>query len=109
MSNSDMQVVHVLTSAPVRTGPDGRPISVRKTADETSIADVPMDSFKEGMVSFMNSVRTLVTDIEHKAGEYEVDKLEIAASIGVDGKVSFLGSGVGVKSAASFTITLTKP
>ena len=105
----DNQVIHVLTSAPTRTGPDGRPISVRKSAGDTSIADVPMDSFKQGMANFMNSVRTLAADIEHKAGEYEVDKLEIAASIGVDGKVSFLGSGVGVETVASFTITLTKP
>lgn len=109
MTQTDNQVVHVLTAAPIRTGPDGRPISVRKNLDDPGIVNVSMDSFQAGMSNFMNSVRIMVADVEHKAGEYEIDKLEIAASIGVDGKVSFLGSGVGMESAASFTITLTKP
>ena len=109
MTEPDDQVIYVLTGTPTRTGPDGRPVSVRTDTGKPGIEIVPMDRFKAGMSSFMDSVRTIATDIQHKAGEYEIEKLEIAASIGVDGKVSFLGSGVGVDTAASFTITLTKP
>lgn len=109
MPESDDQMVYVLTAAPTRTGPNGRPIHLRTKADGPSIVGVPMNSFKEGMSNFMNSVRSLVGDIEHKAGEYEIEQLEIAASIGVDGKISFFGSGAGIKTAASFTLTLTKP
>ena len=109
MTEPDEQVIYVLTGTPTRIGPDGRPVSVRTDEDKPGIEIVPMDSFKAGMSSFMNSVRTIAADIQHKAGEYEVEKLEIAGSIGVDGKVSFFGSGVGVDTVASFTITLTKP
>ena len=108
MTEPDEQVVYLLTAAPTRTGLNGRPTHLRKHLEEPSIVNVSLDSFKAGMNSFMNTVRSLVADIEHKAGDYEIDQLEIAASIGVDGKVSFLGSGVGMETAASFTITLTK-
>lgn len=109
MSADEPEAVYLLTAAPaVRTGPDGRPVHVRGRPDAPSIAAVPMETFKAGMAGFMGSVRAVVGDIEAKAGGYEVHQLEIAASIGADGKVSFLGSGMGVETAASFTLTLRK-
>lgn len=109
MPEPDTQELYVLTAAPTHAGSDGRPVSVRGFDGGLSIANVPMGSFKVGMANFMNSVRSLVADIEQKAGGYEIDQVEIAASIGADGKVSFLGSGVGVETSASFTITLKRP
>lgn len=102
--------IYVLASQPVPLAPeDGRPVRLRGSAATAGLSRVPMDRFRSGMTQFMGAVRTLVGEISDKAGQFEVEHIEITGSIGADGKVAFLGSGVSVDSAASFKVRLVRP
>ena len=108
MPEADDLEIYVLTAPLGRIAPDGRPIQVREGGGP-SLERVPMAAFRSGMTRFMDAVHSMVGEIKSKSGGFEVQEIEIAASIGADGKVAFLGSGVGVESSASFKVKLTRP
>ena len=108
MPEADDLEIYVLTAPLGRFAPDGRPIQVREGGGP-SLERVPMAAFRSGMTRFMDAVHSMVGEIKSKSGGFEVQEIEIAASIGADGKVAFLGSGVGVDSSASFKVKLIRP
>lgn len=108
MPEADDLEIYVLTAPVNRVAPDGRPIHVREGGGP-SLERVPMGAFRSGMTRFMDAVHSMVGEIKSKSGGFEVNEIEISASIGADGKIAFLGSGVGVDSSASFKVKLTRP
>jgi hypothetical protein len=108
MPETDDLEIYVLTAPLGRVAPDGRPVQVRGGGGP-SLDRVPMGAFKSGMTRFMDAVHSMVGEIKTRSDGFEIHEIEIAASIGADGKVAFLGSGVGVDSSASFKVKLTRP
>jgi hypothetical protein len=106
MQGDASDYVYVVTSTPVVTGADGRPVHVCGKPDAPRIAAIPMETFKSGMAGFIRSVRSEVAGIESRADSYQIDWLEIGSSIGADGEVSLLGNAVSLETAASIKRTL---
>ena len=105
---SEPNKMYVFTTGDVSIDEEGRPISVRADQPRQRVAAIPMNQLRSNVSSFMEGARRLMDDLDQKVGAYQLAEVEISAQIGADGKVGFLGSGMGIEASASFKLKLTR-
>jgi len=93
----------VFTSEPADPEPGERPLQPRleRPGRAVSRVEVPYASLQANMRDFLDGTHGLVAQELARAGPYAVDTVEVAAQISADGKVGFLGTGVGIAGQAS--------
>ncbi|MEA3548287.1 MAG: hypothetical protein U9R66_11565 [Thermodesulfobacteriota bacterium] len=63
----------------------------------TRMVEVPSEELIANMSDFLENTQELLAQGEKTDGPYKVDTVEITAQISVEGKVGFMGSGLGLK------------
>jgi len=105
---SEPDEMYVFTAGEVAIDIDGRPVSVRNNRPQSGITAIPMNELRRNVCSFIEGARGLMAEVDQRVGAYHLQEVEISAQIGADGKVGFLGSGVGVATTASFKLKLVR-
>lgn len=69
---------------------------------------VDTEQLSDSLVGFIDNVRDMLAKVSQTAGEFRVEKVEVAAQINASGKVGFLGSGAEASGGASLKIVLER-
>lgn len=93
----------VFTEEPVEPPPGERPLEPRleRAGRGVNRVEIPFGSLQSSMRDFLDGAHGLLAQELARADPYAVDTVEVAAQISADGKVGFLGTGVGVGGQAS--------
>jgi hypothetical protein len=91
----------------LRPKTDRRPSTTPKVYQ--SVTDVGLDLFSKNIDSATAALSHVFTSAFEKTfGDFQLNEVEVNLEISADGKVGFLGSGVGVKGSSSFTLRFTR-
>ncbi len=113
---SEPKAMWVFAEETVERQQGERPLQPRldysKRATRVAVA-VPFESLHANMRTFLDGAHELLAQETERKDKYAVDSVEVSAQISADGKVGFLGSGVGISGEASvkfvFKRTLSPP
>jgi hypothetical protein len=91
------------------TDPERPDRSLKRPQDwRLARADVPVDVFRQRVIDFLDSMRTIIADLPQACGGYELDQVTVSAEISAKGQVSLLGSGGELAGKAGLTFLFTK-
>lgn len=94
----DVPDVQASAGRPTRARGDG--VSSRAArAFEASAA-----TLEQSLVGFVETMREMLGKIDDAAGVYHLDTVEVAAEISTEGKVGFVGVGLGAQASSSMKI-----
>ncbi len=90
-------------------GPDGRPIFTRSGAGGAlKTVEIPMKELQVNVERFLHGTQLLLERGAQTVGAFSMDEVVVQAQIGANGKVGFMGTGVGLKGEASITFTFKR-
>lgn len=104
---TDDRFVNVFTTEPVDSS--GRPLMTRSLDSTTATAvAVPLTELKRNMDSFVQAIEEMLASASDAARAFQTSEVVVQAQVGTDGKVGFLGSGIGASAQASLTIKFAR-
>ncbi|MCV6586963.1 MAG: hypothetical protein OIF47_15650 [Marinibacterium sp.] len=102
----------VIFTADADALPVGRPTSARGGPGSDRLAqavEVSTDLMERNVAAFVENVSSMIEAANAAAvGDVALDTVEIAVQIGADGKVGFMGVGVGAKATSSMKIVFRR-
>lgn len=70
--------------------------------------EVPMGLLRKNIRGFMQHVEGLLEDQKPPQGAFELESVQVNAQLSADGKIGFMGSGLGLKGTAGITFTFKR-
>jgi 2',3'-cyclic-nucleotide 2'-phosphodiesterase (5'-nucleotidase family) len=86
----------------------GRPLNVRSTGATVKALEHGVDQVTDSMGNFIEGVQEILARGAKVAGEFEMKTVEVQATIGVEGKIGFLGTSASASGSAQLTITFER-
>ena len=86
-------------------GPSGRNRSHKRTS---KLIQVPVQQLAENTQEFFASIDRVLSAVRTQISEYELDEVEISASISASGKLTLLGNGAELEGTGSIKFVLKK-
>lgn len=71
-------------------------------------AEVPLDTFRQRVTGFVDSMRDVITGIPEALGKYQLDQVTVSAEVSAKGQISLLGSGGELAGKSGLTFTFTR-
>jgi|SRR5689334_4341139 len=71
-------------------------------------AEVPLETFRQRVTGFVDSMREVITGIPEAFGKYQLDQVTVSAEVSAKGQVSLLGSGGELAGKSGLTFTFTR-
>jgi hypothetical protein len=89
---------------------NGRPTFARggDSSTITRAVERSIDEMQEHMTGFIEAVQAMLTNGAKVAGEFQMNKVEVQAQIGLEGKIGFLGSGASASGSSQITIVFER-
>lgn len=85
----------------------GRPTRARAD-DKHSTAALAIETstgvIEQSMIGFIETVKSMLENVEDTSGTYQMDTVEVAAQVSSEGKIGFMGVGLGANASSGMKI-----
>jgi hypothetical protein len=71
-------------------------------------AEVPLETFRQRVTGFVDSIGEVITGIPEAFGKYQLDQVTVGVEVSAKGQISLLGSGVELAGKSGLTFTFTR-
>ena len=85
----------------------GRPTRARaeeKSSRTTRAVEASTGVIEQSLTGFIETVKSMLDNVEDTSGDYQMDTVEVAAQVSTEGKVGFMGIGLGANASSSMRI-----
>jgi hypothetical protein len=83
----------------------GRPTSARGAPGATAQAvEANTNAIEESLTGFIETVKAMLEKVDDAKGDFRVDTVEVAAQVSTEGKVGFMGVGLGATASSGMKI-----
>ncbi|MBB3458632.1 hypothetical protein FHT86_006958 [Rhizobium sp. BK313] len=89
----------------------GRPTHARGDRDASRMVqavELSTGALETALTSFIETVRAMLEKVDQGSGDYAMDTVEVAAQVGADGKVGFMGVGIAAQATSSMKIVFKR-
>lgn len=85
----------------------GRPTRARgedRSSRSTRAVETSTGVIEQSLTGFIETVKSMLENVEDTSGDYQMETVEVAAQVSTEGKVGFMGVGLGANASSSMKI-----
>lgn len=89
----------------------GRPTRARaeeKSSRTTRAVEASTKVIEQSLTGFIETVKSMLENVEDTSGNYQMDTIEVAAQVSTEGKVGFMGVGLGANASSGMRIVFNR-
>lgn len=104
-----MEKLIVFDVVDVQPGGVVRPTRARGEVGAAAYAvETSTGAIEESLTGFIQTVKSMLERVEDDEGNFHVDTVEVTAQVSTEGKVGFMGVGLGAKASSGMKILFAR-